>query len=78
MFRKSLITGAVAVTLKLVLVGTWFLPLTVLSQVNTPREGLTLIDAVEIALRRNPLTRATKAGSELADAELSEATDLMS
>ena len=36
-------------------------------------EGLTLIDAVEIALRRNPLTRATSAGRQLADAELSEA-----
>ena len=73
MFRKSLITRAVAAALKVVLVCTWFLPVTVLSQVNTSREGLTLIDAVEIALRRNPLTRATTAGRELASAELSEA-----
>lgn len=36
-------------------------------------DGLTLIDAVEIALQRNPLTRATSAGRQLADAELSEA-----
>jgi outer membrane protein TolC len=46
-------------------------PLRTLGQVNS--EGLTLIDAVEIALRRNPLTRATSAGRELADAELSDA-----
>lgn len=73
MFRKSLITRAVAAALKFVLVCTWFLPVMVLSQVNTSREGLTLIDAMEIALRRNPLTRATTAGRELASAELSEA-----
>ena len=42
-----------------------------LGQVAT--EGLTLVDAVEIALRRNPLTRVTTGGRELADAELSEA-----
>ena len=40
-------------------------------QVST--EGLTLIDAVEIALRRNPLTRATSGERQLADAGLSEA-----
>ena len=73
MFRKSLITRATVVTLKIFLVSTWFLPARVLSQVNTSGEGLTLIDAVEIALRRNPLTRATSAGRELANAELSEA-----
>jgi outer membrane protein TolC len=32
-----------------------------------------LVDAVEIALQRNPLTRATIAGRQLANAELSEA-----
>jgi outer membrane protein TolC len=31
------------------------------------------VDAVEIALRRNPLTRVTNAGRQLADAEVSEA-----
>ncbi len=36
-------------------------------------EPLTLSQAVEIALARNPLTRATAAGRELADAQLSAA-----
>ena len=71
MFTKSLMTHAVAGTLSIVLLGMWVIPLTVFGQV--PREGLTLIDAVEIALRRNPLTRATRGASELANAELSEA-----
>ena len=71
MFTKSLTTHAVAGTLSIVLLGTWVIPLKVFGQV--PRDGLTLVDAVEIALRRNPLTRATRAGSELANAELSEA-----
>ncbi|HEX5886751.1 MAG TPA: TolC family protein [Pyrinomonadaceae bacterium] len=74
MFRKTRVTRAVGKTLTLVLLGTCFLPPTAFSQINaTPRDGLTLIDAVEIALRRNPLTRATSAGRELAGAELSEA-----
>lgn len=73
MFAKTLITRALA-TLNIVLLATCFLPLTTFSQINaTPGDGLTLIDAVEIALRRNPLTRATSAGRELARAELSEA-----
>jgi outer membrane protein len=60
--------------LSIVLLVSCLLPLTALGQINaTQREGLTLIDAVEIALRRNPLTRATSAGRELASAELSEA-----
>ena len=74
MFRRSSITRIVSETLSIVLLGTCFLPLMVLGQVNaTPGEGLTLVDAVELALRRNPLTRATSAGRELANAELSEA-----
>lgn len=64
-------TRVVAGTLSVVVLGTWVIPLTVFGQVT--RDTLTLVDAVEIALRRNPLTRATKAGSELANAELSEA-----
>ena len=71
MFTKSLMRHAVAGTLSLVLLGTWVIPLTVFGQVAD--EGLTLIDAVEIALRRNPITRATRAGRELSNAELSEA-----
>jgi outer membrane protein TolC len=74
MFRKAVMTQAVAGALSIVLVGSCFLPLTALGQIDaTQRDGLTLIDAVEIALRRNPLTRATSAGRELASAELSEA-----
>ena len=68
MFERSLKIRAVALGLTLVLL----IPLQALGQVNTT-EGLTLVDAVEIALRRNPLTRATSAGRQLADAELSEA-----
>lgn len=37
------------------------------------RDGLSLAMAVEIALRSNPLTRATSSGRELADAQLQEA-----
>ena len=74
MFRQRRINRAVAGTLHIVLLSTCFLPLTAFSQIDsTQRDGLTLIDAVEIALRRNPLTRATSAGRELASAELSEA-----
>jgi outer membrane protein TolC len=62
---------AVAGTLSIVLLGAWVVPLTVFGQ--TPRDGLTLVDAVEIALRRNPLTRAASGGRQLANAELSEA-----
>jgi outer membrane protein len=74
MFRRTLIARAAGGILSIVLLGRCFLPLTAFSQIDaTQRDGLTLIDAVEIALRRNPLTRATRAGSELAGAELSEA-----
>ena len=52
MFTKSLTTHALAGTLSIVLLGIWVIPLTALGQV--PREGLTLVDAVEIALQRNP------------------------
>ena len=73
-FRKSPATRVVAAVLSFVLLGTSALPVTVFGQIEAPgRDGLTLIDAVEVALRRNPLTRATSAGRELADAELSEA-----
>ncbi len=41
--------------------------------VSGSTEPLTLSQAVEIALSRNPLTRATAAGRELADAQLSAA-----
>lgn len=71
MFTKSLTRHAVAGTLSLVLLSTWVIPLTVFGQGT--QEGLALVDAVEIALRRNPLTRSTRAGRELANAELSEA-----
>lgn len=74
MFSKTLIARAVAGTLNIILLITCFPPLTVLGQINAaPSDGLTLIDAVEIALRRNPLSRATSAGKALASAELSEA-----
>jgi len=48
------------------------------SQINgqtgqAARDGLTLPAAVDIALRTNPLTRATASGRELADAQLEEA-----
>lgn len=75
MFGQTLVTRAVAWTLNLALLGsTCLLPLTAFGQIDTTqRDRLTLIDAVEIALRRNPLTRATSAGRDLASAELSEA-----
>jgi outer membrane protein len=71
MFSKSLKSRSVALSLNIVLLSTCFAPLVASGQV--PTDGLTLLDAVEIALRRNPLTRATSAGRQLADAELSEA-----
>ena len=74
MLIKSLRTRAVAWGLNLVLLGASVGPPRASGQVNAPSsEGLTLVDAVEIALRRNPLTRATSAGREVADAELSDA-----
>jgi len=43
-------------------------------QAQEPREeGLTLAQAVEIALRTNPMIRATDSGREMADARLGEA-----
>lgn len=56
------------------LLGVTLAPPRALGQVNsTSADELLLVEAVEIALRRNPLTRATSAGRQLADAELSEA-----
>ena len=71
MFIRSLKIRTVALSLNVVLLSTCFAPLLASGQVST--EGLTLVDAVEIALRRNPLTRATSGARQLADAELSEA-----
>lgn len=71
MLIRSLKTRTVALSLTIVLLSTCFAPLMASGQVAN--EGLTLVDAVEIALRRNPLTRATSGGRDLADAELSEA-----
>ena len=74
MLIRSLRTRAVALGLILGLLGAFVGPRRALGQVNsTSSEGLTLVDAVEIALRRNPLTRATSAERELAQAELSDA-----
>jgi outer membrane protein TolC len=73
MLSRLLKSRAVALSLNIILVGASVGALRALGQVNSPGEGLTLVDAVEIALRRNPLTRATSAGRELADAELSDA-----
>lgn len=74
MLIRSLKIRAAALGLNLFLVAACVTPFRVLAQTNsTASEGLTLVDAVEIALRRNPLTRATSAGRELADAELSDA-----
>src|SRR5215216_387032 len=74
MFARSKKNRVVASSLSIVLLSACFGPPKILAQVNSiPSDGLTLVDAVEIALRRNPLTRATSAGRELADAELSEA-----
>ena len=74
MFIRSLKTRALALSVNLVLLGLFLAPLRALGQVNsTSTDELSLVDAVEIALRRNPLTRATSAGRRLADAELSEA-----
>jgi outer membrane protein len=71
MFIRSLRTRTVALSLNIALLSTCFAPLMASGQVSI--EGLTLVDAVEIALRRNPLTRATSGGRQLADADLSEA-----
>lgn len=74
MLLRSLKTRAIALSLTVVFVGTYVAPITAVGQVTaTSSDGLTLVDAVEIALRRNPLTRATSANRQLADAELSEA-----
>lgn len=74
MLIRSVKTRALALGLSAVLLSGLIGPLRALGQVNSiSSEGLTLIDAVEIALRRNPLTRAASAGRQLADAELSEA-----
>jgi len=64
-------TRSLALSLTIVLLSTWFAPFVASGQV--PTDALTLVDAVEIALRRNPLMRATSALRQLADAELSEA-----
>ncbi|MGH9873291.1 MAG: TolC family protein [Pyrinomonadaceae bacterium] len=48
-------------------------PVAVPMVVTGSGESLTLSEAVEIALARNPLTRATAAGRQLADAQLSAA-----
>ena len=42
-------------------------------QPQTHADGLTLLGAIDIALRSNPLIRVTSSGRELADAQLSEA-----
>ena len=73
MLITSLRTRTLAFALTVVLLCTSIGSLPALAQVNASSEGLTLVDAVETALRRNPLTRATTAGRELADAELSDA-----
>lgn len=74
MFIRSLKTRTVALSVNLVLLGVSLAPLRALGQVNSTSTGeLSLVEAVEIALRRNPATRATSAGRRLADAELSEA-----
>lgn len=67
-------TRAVVSGLTVLVLSLFAAPLRTSGQVNSkPAEGLSLPDAVEIALRRNPLTRTASAGRELADAELSEA-----
>ncbi|HLF82938.1 MAG TPA: TolC family protein [Blastocatellia bacterium] len=43
------------------------------SSVQTASDGLTLPGAIEIALRSNPMIRATSAGREMADAQVGEA-----
>ncbi|HEU4508866.1 MAG TPA: TolC family protein [Pyrinomonadaceae bacterium] len=74
MSGKWLMRHAVAGALTVILFGTCVVPVNVFSQVRaTQGEGLTLLDAVETALRRNPLMRTSSAGRELANAELSEA-----
>ena len=74
MLTTSLKTRVLALGLIAVLPAVSAGPLKALGQVTSiSSEGLTLVDAVEIALRRNPLTRSTSAGRQLADAELSEA-----
>ncbi|HKY26478.1 MAG TPA: TolC family protein [Pyrinomonadaceae bacterium] len=74
MFTSCSKARAVAWGLSIVLLSACFAPLLALGQVSSiSSDGLTPVDAVEIALRRNPLTRVTNAGRQLADAEASEA-----
>lgn len=74
MLVRSLKARTGALWLSIVLLGASVGPLRALGQLNsTSSQGLTLIDAVETALRRNPLSRATSAGKELANAELADA-----
>ena len=74
MFRRPSNARALALGLSVVLLSAGFAPLIALAQVSSiSSDGLTLVDAVEIALQINPLTRATNAGRQLANAELSEA-----
>jgi outer membrane protein TolC len=49
------------------------LPAQMVPRAQTVEPGLTLPQAVEMALRANPLTRATAAGREIADAQMNEA-----
>lgn len=74
MFIRSLKTRAVALSVNIILVGAHLgAPIALGQVISGSSDGLTLVDAVEIALRRNPLTRASGAGRQLAAAELSEA-----
>ena len=74
MLLRSLRIRAIAFSLNVVLIGTYVGPITALGQLtSTSGDRLTLVDAVEIALKRNPLTRATSAGRQLAETELAEA-----
>jgi outer membrane protein len=74
MLSRLLKIRTVALSLNIVLLGAHLVPPMVFGQgLSTQSDGLTLVAAVEIALRRNPLTRATSANRQLADAELAEA-----
>ena len=74
MIPLSLRICATFVAISLVLVSTGPKSQIAFAQMNSGNaEPLTIVAAVELALSKNPLTRATHAGQQLADAQLNEA-----
>lgn len=74
MFSRSRLTRKVTLTLCFALFTTLVVPHSICGQDALAQPGaLTLSQAVEIALRTNPVTAASAAGRQLADAQLREA-----